>query len=108
MQLQSPTQGHRGPPSLCSQGWSLGQLLQGSGSQQVTWDLCRDSRQLIRVSWVLLLLPLLLVPLFLLLIPTLFLPLPFSPPLPPPLSTPFSLPLPPPLLPHGASHKSRA
>ena len=83
--LQSPTQGHRGPRSLCTQGWSLGRLLQGPGSQQVTWDLCRDSRQLSRVSWVLLLLPLLLVPLFLLLIPTLLLPSPFSPPLPLPL-----------------------
>ncbi|XP_053060317.1 translation initiation factor IF-2-like isoform X1 [Acinonyx jubatus] len=101
VRLQSPTQGHRGPRSLCRQGWSLERLLQGPGSQQVTWDLCGDSRQLSRVSWVLLLLPLLLVPPFLPLIPTLFLPLPFSPPLPPPLSTPFSLPLPPPLLPHG-------
>ena len=99
--LQSPTQRHRGPRRLCSQGWCLGRLLQGPRSQQVTWDLCWDSGHLSRVSWVLLLLLLLLVPLFLLLLPTLFLPMPFSPPLPPPLSTPFSLPLPPTLLPYG-------
>ena len=36
--LQSLTQGHRGPRSLCSQGWSLEGLLQGPESQQVTWD----------------------------------------------------------------------
>ena len=67
VRLQSPTQGHRGPRSLCSQGWSLGRLLQGPESQQVTWYLCGDSGHLSRVSW------------FLLLLPTLFLPQPFFP-----------------------------
>ncbi|XP_045323917.1 uncharacterized protein LOC123592656 [Leopardus geoffroyi] len=64
---QSPTQGHRGPRRLCRQGWSLGRLLQGLESQQVTWDLCWDSKHLNRVSW------------FLLLLPTLFLPPPLFP-----------------------------
>ena len=41
--LQSPTQGHRGPRRVCRQGWSLGRLLQGPESQQVTRDLCGDS-----------------------------------------------------------------
>ncbi|XP_047703022.1 uncharacterized protein LOC125159130 [Prionailurus viverrinus] len=103
VRLQSPTQQPRGPRRLWRQGWRLERLLQGPGSQQVTWDLCRDSGRLGRVSWVLLLL--LLLPLFLLLLPTPFLPPPFSPPLPPlfslPLPPPPPPPLPPPLLPHG-------
>ncbi|XP_043451926.1 uncharacterized protein LOC122492275 [Prionailurus bengalensis] len=101
VRLQSPTQQPRGPRRLWRQGWRPERLLQGPGSQQVTWDLCRDSGRLGRVSWVLLLL--LLLPLFLLLFPTPFLPPPFSPPLPPPFSLPPPPPppLPPPLLPHG-------
>ena len=67
VRLQSPNQGHRGPRRLCIQGWSLGRLLQGPESQQVTWYLCRDSGHLSRVSW------------FLLLLPTLFLPSPLFP-----------------------------
>ena len=65
VRLQSPTQGHRGPRSLCSQGWSLEGLLQGPESQQVTCDLCRDSGHLSSVSWFLLLLPTLFLPLHL-------------------------------------------
>ena len=79
--LQSPAQRHQGPRRLFRQARYLERLLQGPGSQQVTWDLCGDSGHLSRVSWVLLL-P---VPLFPLLLPTLLLPSPFSPPLPLPL-----------------------
>ena len=65
--LQSPAQRHQGPRRLFRQARYLERLLQGPGSQQVTWDLCGDSGHLSRVSW------------FLLLLPTLFLPPPLFP-----------------------------